>query len=534
MEKSSFDPLAIYRKAQGSTTLFGHVMIALMMLSFGVSVALFGARLINGWTGVYMIVLSLLVSLEAIYTRAQTKEMDLRERAIFHLSEWVAIAVVLKLLLYLEHGPAQLLRDIPRWQANFIESFFTGEYMLSLLTIMIVWFVSRAYAGEMEELYSRENDAVWDELGKLQNELHAIRSRISARVYIIGTAVVILSVLSRLDVSIILRQRGAGFLLAAPVINVVAYFLMALVLLSHTQFSLLRTRWIWQRLTISPKLAGNWLKYGFLSFLILAVIVLFLPTGYSIGLLDTLRYVFEYLMQAVSFLMFLFTLPFTACLSLLSLLGSGDTSTMQPVQPSPLTVNPRVPSSPIGWLEVLRSLLFWSIFLAVIFFALRYYLSQNAALWNAITRFPLFRWFKGIIGGLWKWVKGANRQVTGLVQQGIQRLRASRKNTPGQAIRRMFNLARMSPREKIIYFYLSLIQLGGERGLERKPSQTPYAYENRLSSNVPEIDPDLHRLTDTFLEARYSEHQIDPPQSEMASTLWEQIKAALKRWKPEE
>jgi hypothetical protein len=191
-------------------------------------------------------------------------------------------------------------------------------------------------------------------------------------------------------------------------------------------------------------------------------------------------------------------------------------------------------SEPIAWIEFLRSLLFWGLFIAVIFFALRYYLSQNTALWKAITSFPLFRWLRVSLKGFWRWVKGANRQLTVLVQSGLKRIRAPRLGNPAKSVRRIFNLARMSPRERIIYFYLNVIQLGGERGIERRPSQTPYDYENRLASEVPEIDPELHGLTETFLEARYSQHPVEQDRSEQAGTLWERIQAILKNWKRDE
>jgi hypothetical protein len=89
----------------------------------------------------------------------------------------------------------------------------------------------------------------------------------------------------------------------------------------------------------------------------------------------------------------------------------------------------------------------------------------------------------------------------------------------------------MNPREKIIYFYLNLVQLGRERGLSRRPSETPYQYDQRLISAVPEVDSELRRLTDEFIEARYSPHTVDTPAAEQAGSLWERIKAVLREWK---
>ncbi len=532
MTRLTDELISPYRKAQGQALLFSHVMIVLMMTVLGGAFALVGARLITGWKGIYLVVLAVILSIEAIFTRNQTKEMEMRERFIFHASEWVAFAVIAKLMLYLVHGPAQLLQDIPRWQEDFFRNFFTAEYLFVLIGMTVVWMLSRAYTSDLERLYDRENDAEWDELGKLQNALYEIRRRISARLFIIGTLVVILAVFSRAEMDRVLLPVPTGAAFLAPILIIVAYFFMALVLLSHTQFSLLRTRWLWQRVAISPKLASNWLRYGLIAFGLLAVVVMLLPTGYSMGLLDTLRVLLDFGMQAFSVIMFLFTLPITLCLSIISLFSSEE---KQPAAEAPdippvIIQAPRPDAGPIPWLEFLKNLLFWAIFLLVIFFALRYYFGQNAALWNAIKRFPLFIVLRSAVKALWGWLRGANRHLTNLVQETISRIRAPRVGGAPQAVRRMFNLARMSPRQKIIYFYLSMVQLGGERGIDRRPSQTPYNYEQQLRSAVPEIDAELHDLTDTFLEARYSEHHLETETSEKAASLWERIKTILRNW----
>lgn len=532
MNKPIFDLLTNIRSSQGQTLLFGKVMAVLMMAAVAVSVVHLGERISPGWSGAYMVIGSLLIAAEAMVTRRHSKELEGRERILFHVSEWIAIAVALKLAIYLISGPAHLLEDLPLWQEDFLANFFTGEYVLALLVAAVVWMNSNGYAGELEELYDRDMDTRWDELGKLQNALHSVRQRITTRLFILGALVVVLAALSRVDASSIFRSIGKpppGYY--APVVNVLAYFLMALVMLSQTQFALLRIRWLWQQIPISPSLAKNWVRYSLLFFLFMAVLVFFLPTEYSIGLLDVLRYALGFVFRAAAFLLMLLALPFSLCASLFKL-SQGEQSTAPQEQP-PITGFYAAPSQPIAWLEFLRSLAFWVIFLAVIFFALRFYLSQNAALWKAITGFPLFRWISAAWSGFWKWLKGANRQVAGLVQAGIKRIRAPRVPSPAQAVRRMFNFTRLNPREKIIYFYLNLVALGNEQGLERKPSQTPYQYEAHLRDALPEVGQELHGLTGTFIEARYSQHPVDQPNAEQANSLWERIKAVLRNWQQE-
>ncbi len=529
MNKPVFDLLTNIRNSQGQTVLFGKIIAILMMTSFAVAVVQIGERLAPDWRGEYLVWTSLVIGIEAMVTRGHAKVLEGRERIIFLVSEWIAIAVALKILLYLVHGPAQLLTDLPLWQENFLQNFFTGEYLLAILVAGLVWLNSIGFAGELEDLYDRDMDTRWDELGKLQNAIHDVRRRMITRIFVMGTLVVTMAAISRVDTSAIFRPFGkppSGYY--APVVNALVYFVMALVLLSQTQFALLRIRWLWQQMPISPNLTKNWIRYALAFFVFLGLLVVFLPTEYSIGLFDTLRYVVNFVMRIATFLLMLIAIPFTLCMSLFRF--SNSTTPLQPAQqPTP----PFVPSpaQPIAWLEIIRSLAFWIIFLGVIFFALRYFLSQNQALWQAILRFPLFRWISAAWDGFWKWLRGANQQIAGLVKTGIKRLRAQRTAVPTQVIRRLFNIARLNPREKIIYYYINLVETGGEQGLVRKPAQTPYQYENRLRGAMPEVEQELHGLTDTFIEARYSQHPVEQTNADQASSLWERIKAALLNFK---
>lgn len=529
MNSPAPDLFARYRSERGRSILVGQVIVVIMMMALAAGFALAGARMNAEWRGGYLIVVALIVALEAIYTRDHLEEMDTRERVIFHAAEWIAFAVALKLLLYILNDPARLLVDIPRWQRDFLGAFITTEYALGIVVAALVWFCARAFADELDDLNQREEDSGWDELGKLQNALHTIRSRIVSRTFALGGLLVFLAIISRLEIDLLKNAPGKAFAYHAPVLAVLVYFGLALVLFSQTQFSLLRTRWRWQRLPISNLLATSWLRYTLLFFLALALIVFFLPTQYSMGLLDTLRIMIQYLLQFVSFLVFLITLPVAFCLSLFRLTSNPPINDQLP---STIQIIPGgAAGEPFAWLEFLKSLLFWVIFLGVIVFALRYYFSQNAALLNAVRKFPITRWLSVLFSGFVAWLRGANRQVIQLVRDGIKRLRPLRAPSPVKTFKRVLSLSRMNPREKIIYFYLNLIQLGGERGLSRRPAETPYQYNRRLSGAVPEVNDDLHTLTDEFIEARYSPHPVDPPAAETASSLWERIKAVLREWK---
>lgn len=518
-----------YHHSQRQSLWTGYAILCLMMTSVGIAITQFSARLSPGWNGAYLVGICFLVTLEAIYTKQRAKEMDSGERLWFHLSEAVAFAVLIKVLLYLIHNPAQLTQDIGLWQTDFLRYFLTVEYLLSLGVVGLVWFLTRAYVEDMESLYIREADAEWDEVGKLQNALQEIRARLASRVFFVGTFLVILAIATRIDANPLLYDRAAQLPDDnLPVINVLGYFVLGLLLLSQTQLSLLRTRWAWQRVPISAKISSNWFKYGLLFFGLLSVIVFFLPTRYSVGLFESLQIVIGGIMQVLAFLLFLILLPFTFCMSLFRL--SSAPAGAPPAAP-PQIIPAAPPGHPLAWLEILRSIAFWLIFLGVIFFALRYYLLQNTRLWNALRKIPLLSWFGRVWKGFSQWLRGANKKIRALVQEGIQRLRPQRMTLAADGLRGRFNRTPRNPREKIILYYLELLDFAREHGLPRNAAQTPYHFEDTLRDQLPENDSDIHALTHSFMEARYSQHAIPSESADQASHWWQRIKDTLQQWR---
>ena len=78
------------------------------------------------------------------------------------------------------------------------------------------------------------------------------------------------------------------------------------------------------------------------------------------------------------------------------------------------------------------------------------------------------------------------------------------------------------------FYYLAMLRRGGERGHARQPTQTPYEYARTLESQIPEIDQDVDGLTEEFIEARYSRHDIPAEHVGLVRRYWERIKRALR------
>ena len=48
------------------------------------------------------------------------------------------------------------------------------------------------------------------------------------------------------------------------------------------------------------------------------------------------------------------------------------------------------------------------------------------------------------------------------------------------------NLRRLTPRQKVLFYYLALVRRAKEAGIPRKDGQTPYEYARSLTSSLVE------------------------------------------------
>jgi hypothetical protein len=187
--------------------------------------------------------------------------------------------------------------------------------------------------------------------------------------------------------------------------------------------------------------------------------------------------------------------------------------------------------SPDPLFELIRSIIFWAIFLIIVGWALKNYLGRHRE-WLAVLRsIPVLRWFVQGTTWLWQALHLGGRQLANAVDSGLRRMRS--KQTLGQPIverMHLLNLRRLSPRERVQYFYLAMVRRGAQRGMPRQQSQTPREYAVMLESSLPEVYGEIDALTESFAEARYSRHDVTPEHAGLAQTLWQRIKAALRRF----
>lgn len=509
-------------------TFVSHWLVSLMLTCVMITLVQFGEYLFPNWQGGYLPWVALVVALEAMYTKREARRLNLfsLEWVVYRGVELVVLFLGLKLILYLLREPAQLWIDLSSWQQDFFSNFFSGEYLIASALMFTFWVLAGQFAEDLADLEGDEKLMEGVYPVNITAERSQIRQQLVDRIIVYGAGMVILVSLMRIDLESFLGYRPR---MGSTIINVVAYFVLALALLSQTQLAILRASWSTQRISLSINLVSRWVIYSLLFLAGLAALAIVLPTSYTLSLLSVLGFLLSWLIFVISLtghLLLTFWFVF------LSLFG-GDQSgarTNPPLPPPPPSTALEGGGFP-AWYEILRSILFWVIFLGVTGFSIYQYTKQHEALWEKVRQLPGMT----ILRKIWQWLqeefRSVNRMASRVVENSLARVRGVRKVEPLKEVKNFINLRRLSARQKVLFYYLAMVRRGDEYGISRQPAQTPHEYQVKLQTSLPEVDQDLAAMTAAFYEARYSRHEISEDQAGWVRQWWERIRRMLRRWR---
>jgi hypothetical protein len=533
----------IWKRDDRFHILAGQLILSVMLTCMVVSVVQVGELIFQGFNGAYLVGLGFLVSIEAILSHRAIKGSSMfdPEWLLFRGTELVVILLAVKLAYYAQYGLDQLLIDAPRWLQDFLYAFMTPEYGFGCLVMALVWALSTGLAESLDRLYVDTRILRQEAESGIFEDRNEIREHLVGALLAIGLGMIVMAAL--------LRSSGVMSWADLPVMrlgvtNLLVYFLLFLVLLSLTQFSLMRTNWLRDRLVVGEQIPKRWLLDSFILILGLTLIARLLPTGYSIGLLAALNYLISLAIVIIYELITFLVAPVLLLVYWLLSLFKTSSEPLPPVQmPSPPPLPPAIPqASTIPWLEAVKSILFWAILFVVVGYSLVYYIRERRDLLDALRRLP----FAPALGRFWRWLErwlgGARRGVSSAIEAGLERLRSSRRSAAPNQVSSYLSLRRMSPRRRVQFYYLAMVRRGGEAGLERKPAETPYHYATSLSQSLVElatesqpassVKEDINELTEKFLEARYSLHTVTTEEAGLVKKHWEKIRRALSRRQP--
>ncbi|RPI83106.1 MAG: DUF4129 domain-containing protein [Chloroflexi bacterium] len=520
-----------YRKNERVAFYINHALVILMMASAGFAVMFFLNAFLPEYRGAYLPFLCAFISLESIYTsRIMRRWADLNVYGFtYWIVEWVVILILLRLFLFAWGGFSQLLIALSQFEEDFLVVFFNGEMMITTLIVFFTWLASGIFARDLMELEGIEAMITESEMEAYMVDRSKVRKNLVTLVLVVGFVIVLLSTIHS-AIADSLSATGRSGISRWGVINITIYFLLALAFFSQTNYSALRGSWAYQRLPVSSSIARKWTVFTLVFIALVAFLAFLLPTRYSLGLLSTLSYVFSGISYILYYLFMLLMAPLMALVGFIFSLGAIETSEqpeeIRPIFPElqPQNLDP----TQIPWLDVVKSLIFWLIFLGITGYAFYHYIMQNKSLAAYLSKIPVVGWLIRFGDWLRRAFQGVNEGVSRAVKTGLERIRARTASLKNPLPVKYLSLRKLTPRQRVMFFYLALVRRSSESGIPRKPWQTPYEYSRDLNLELGGTQDELDKMTDAFVEARYSRHEITTERASFVKTLWDRLKKAIR------
>jgi hypothetical protein len=165
----------------------------------------------------------------------------------------------------------------------------------------------------------------------------------------------------------------------------------------------------------------------------------------------------------------------------------------------------------------------------MVVYVARTYLLDHPEILSALATLGPVRALHRFLTALWRRLIGLAETVNERFPRRLSSRRASARLDKEPF--HFFRLGALAPRERILYYYLSILRRAGRQGFPRRRSQTPHEYDAALGPHLPQAQQEMASLTQAFVEARYSLHLVNRKQEKQARTRWQQVKAALRALK---
>ena len=176
----------------------------------------------------------------------------------------------------------------------------------------------------------------------------------------------------------------------------------------------------------------------------------------------------------------------------------------------------------------MKSIFLWGSLIILVILALRQYISFHRDLAEELRRFRPLRWFLALWEQFKASVRKVNKSIGALIQNSFNRLRSAGPVSARRAEWDLINPRRLPARQKVIFYYLSMIRRAREAGIPRRDEQTPYEYARSLASSLQKEKDGVNIMTESFIEARYSRHAIPEKTARRAESIWEAVRGVLR------
>jgi hypothetical protein len=513
---------------------FSYALLFLMLVCVVMAIGALLQRLVPEWRTGLITGLLLLVAIDRLITYRSLKKLAplSLEWVIALGAQLVLMVVVFWLILSYARGPDSFKADLLNFTRGNFAELFSPEYLFTLILSFLAWYLTGHFMGLLDEIGLDQELVLIEERPPLPGDIVSSHERLANLVFSIGAALVVLTVLTRLNIETILSGIQISQFSGAEA-GTLLYFVFGLTLLSLSRLMSLQLRWHRQHIRISSSnLVGQWGKYSLLFLLLLGLVVSLLPAGEGFGLLSLVRAVVGFLSSVLFFFGQLLLMLISLAFSLPLLLLRRETAPTEESTPefpsfSNLPVQPAPPAAPNETWLAIRPFLIWGLLAVITIYALTLFVRQHGGVIPALRSLRFTNWLVQAWGWLARKLNETGQNLAQAVTEGwngvISRLEGKKVASPARLIR----LGALDARRQVYFFYLAMIRRGGEQGLVRKPSQTPAEYALTLDKALPEAKEDVESLTQAYVEARYSRKDVDTKQASFVKSTWARLRRAL-------
>ena len=490
-------------------------MIGVMVACISYTIAQLLRQWVPGWRHHLFIIAPILAALAgyATHQTIQKHYLGSNESLRYQIYELVLIFLLCKISTHLDNTMSEIISQVQGWFTD-PKTFFDGETILMFVLSTMAWFSAAVTARDLHNitdptLYIGEKSPM---------------TRLSTRFYAGGLILLITTAFARVRFAEILQNDNPR--VPGLIFNILIYFMLGLFLLG--QLNYLRHTGLWrrQRVQFDAEVGKVWLRYSLLFLGLVTLIAFILPTGYTVGLLDLVRYTINLVLFIVNLIFFILSYP---VLLLLSLLFRNEESAL-PLPETPVSFQP--PETPAAtsnneWLEIARSIVFWIIALMAVGYVIRGYLRDRSNLLTSLQRIKPVKWLMIVLKNIARLWRRISSSIVETVPKMIDRLRrrSAKRLSPSRKQRGAGH------RDRVFFHYLHTLDVAKEEGLSRANTQTPYEYNQVLASSLKDAKPQMARLTEIFMEARYSHHDLNNEHADQSETDAQRIQEALRNLK---